>query len=210
MISQQLNNITIRDALKNKNSPWRKIPISTWDVSNVTDFNYLFYGTIYNIDDINIEKWNVSSVTNMSFCFYWCKKFNSSLSKWNVSSVEDMSYMFCGCYCFNQSLDKWNVSSVKNMEGMFFSCTSFNNSSILSWKLKSIENVNLMFCNCYSLNQPLSSFNMNHTIQNKNMFANCILMKPYNFPNFFINNQQKQFNYFDYLYYFCCCQKYPG
>jgi surface protein len=40
--------------------------ISKWNVSNVTDMNMMFFGTLFNGD---ISGWNVSSVTNISGMF---------------------------------------------------------------------------------------------------------------------------------------------
>ena len=44
--------------------------ISTWDVSNVTDMNYMFAG---------------------------CEKFNQDISKWDVSKVKNRYYAFSNC-----------------------------------------------------------------------------------------------------------------
>ena len=74
--------------------------------------------------NIDISGWDVSNVEDMSFMFYGCKNFNSDLSKWNVSKVADMSFMFYDCYNFNSNLNKWNVSKVKYNTNMFLCCFS--------------------------------------------------------------------------------------
>lgn len=45
---------------------------------------------------IDISNWNVSNVKNMSYMFYGCKKlvYVGDLSNWDVSKVEDMQDMF--------------------------------------------------------------------------------------------------------------------
>ena len=76
---------------------FKYIDISDWDVSNVTDMRYMFYGCdeLESIEDIS--SWDVSKVTNISSMFYRCKKFNQDISSWNVSKVKYNSYMFDGC-----------------------------------------------------------------------------------------------------------------
>ena len=49
----------------------------------------------------NISNWDVSNITNMSYMFYGSSEFNGDISKWNVSNVTDMSYMFNGASAFN-------------------------------------------------------------------------------------------------------------
>ena len=48
----------------------------------------------YNID---ISEWDVSNVEDMEYMFFGCEKFNSDLSRWDVSNVENMGYMFGNC-----------------------------------------------------------------------------------------------------------------
>ena len=80
-----------------------------------------------------INNWNVSNVTNMDYLFLNAKSFNQPLNKWNVSNVTDMSYMFSGAKSFNQPLNDWNVSNVRDMEWMFRIATSFNQPLHAPW-----------------------------------------------------------------------------
>ena len=79
--------------------------ISTWDVSNITNFDYLF--SFY--DDKSSDK-------AMDTWFYDITiKFNEDISNWDVSNALTMIHMFRGCENFNINLNKWNVSKVKNI-----------------------------------------------------------------------------------------------
>ena len=42
----------------------------------------------------DISNWDVSNVTNMSYMFYGCTNFNQDISNWNVSNVINMGSMF--------------------------------------------------------------------------------------------------------------------
>ena len=94
--------------------------ISRWDVSNVTNMEYMFY----NCEEFNcdISKWDVSNVKDMSDMFCQCKEFNCNINLWNVSNVKIMAFMFKFCESFNCDISNWNVSNVKNMQGMFYKC----------------------------------------------------------------------------------------
>merc|ERR1712238_427351 len=67
--------------------------LSSWDVSSVTDMEYMFNGAYeFNGD---VSDWDVSSVTSMNNMFY-ATKFNCDVSDWDVSSVTDM---YCSASC---------------------------------------------------------------------------------------------------------------
>ena len=86
--------------------------ISEWDVSNVDDMSYMFYGCEkFNGD---ISKWNVSNVKNMVGTFACAREFNQDISKWDVSNVEDMNMMFMCAESFNKNISNWNISSKNN------------------------------------------------------------------------------------------------
>ena len=70
----------------------------------------------------DISNWDVSKVTNMQYMFFKCNKFNQDISNWNVSNVTDMTGMFHSCESFNQDLSDWNVYKVKFNRGMFKDC----------------------------------------------------------------------------------------
>jgi surface protein len=170
--------------------------ISGWDVSNVINMSFMFYGcTSFNQD---ISSWNVSNVTDMRYMFLNCTSFNQPLNSWNVSNVTDMGHMFLQCNSFNQPLNSWNVSNVTNMGnmfnstqfnqplnswnvtnvtdmgGMFANCAMFDQ-DIRSWNVSAVTGMNYMFANCTSFNQPLSSWNVSSVTNMDSMFANCIL-----------------------------------
>ena len=62
----------------------------------------LFYYSEFNGD---ISKWEISNVTNMEWMFSGAKKFNGDISNWDISKVTDMTRLFNGATIFNQDID---------------------------------------------------------------------------------------------------------
>jgi surface protein len=99
------------------------LPLSGWNVSNVTNMKDMFRISPYNQ---NIGNWNVSNVTDMSNMFS-DSTFNNgggpSISGWTTSACTTMRFMFENTP-FNQPIGSWDISNVNDMTEMF------NNSSI--------------------------------------------------------------------------------
>jgi len=129
--------------------------ISSWDVSNVTDMSYVFYGA----DNFNedISGWDVSNVTNMRSMFNFADNFNEDISGWDVSNVTNMDYMFSQANSFTRNLSSWDVSNVTNMGYMFNQATSFT-SDLSGWDVSNVTNMYKMFNNADSLTSDLSSW----------------------------------------------------
>ena len=133
------------DEYVNDNNPNAYLAISAWDVSNVTNLDYLFDGmTDFNLP---IGKWDVSNVTSMVGTFFNCKSFNQPLEWWDMSKVKNTSEMFANCTSFNQPLLQWDVSGVTNMESMFYNCKQFNQ-WLSSWNVSNVKSVAHMFEGC--------------------------------------------------------------
>jgi surface protein len=69
------------------------------DTSKITDMSDLSNAGIGVFKDFNcdISQWNVSNVEDMRFMFFGCTEFNQDLNKWNVSNVKEMHYAFYNC-----------------------------------------------------------------------------------------------------------------
>ena len=68
-------------------------PIGSWDVGNVTDMSYMFWGTSEFNQDIG--SWDVSNVTDMAIMFR-SSNFNQDIGNWEVDNVTD-----CGLFSVN-------------------------------------------------------------------------------------------------------------
>ena len=108
-----------RDAAKDQYGP-----IASWNTSEITKMNWLFYNKVGFNEDIS--RWDVSNVTSMQSTFAGATSFNGDLSRWDVSNVESLFGTFCRATSFNGDLSRWDVSNVTEMRYMFYGATSFN------------------------------------------------------------------------------------
>ncbi len=145
-------------------------PIGSWNVSNVTNMQQIFYNaTAFNQ---NIDSWNVSNVTNMALMFFGATAFNQPIGSWNVSNVTDMSVMFTDATAFNQNISAWNVSNVTDMSSMFTNATAFNQ-NIGAWNVSNVTNMSTMFTNATAFNQNIGAWNVSNVTNMSSMFTSA-------------------------------------
>ena len=157
------------------------------DVSNLDSFCNdkgigLFSRTKFKY--IDISYWNVSNVTNMGFMFYGCKELESigDLSYWDVSKVTDMWGMFYHCEKLKSvgDLSNWNVSKVTDMWGMFYHCKKLKSvGDISKWNVSKVTNMEYMFHGCRSFNQDISDWDVSNVKFKVNAFKYCPIKKEY-------------------------------
>ncbi len=170
--------------------------IEDWDMSKVTNTNYMFYnaknfnhplnkwdmsnvssmkGMFYEAQSFNqpLDKWDTSNVINMSEMFYYALSFNKPLESWNVSNVRNMYGMFYRAQSFNQPLDKWDTSNVTNMSSMFHKALSFNK-PLENWNVSNVRNMSGMFYRAQSFNQPLDKWDTSNVINMSEMFRKAL------------------------------------
>ncbi len=131
--------------------------LSTWDVSNITDFSYSFMEA--SSFDQDLSAWNVQLATDMTSMFKDNTIFNQDLSNWNISNVTSTSNMFAGAGNFDQNIGSWNMESVVSADSMFAGASSFNQ-DLSSWNVSSITNMYGMFQSASSFNQDLGSWSV--------------------------------------------------
>ena len=122
--------------------------ITHWDVSNVTDMEYLFYGSV-NFNQ-PIGNWEVNNVNNMNYMFGEASAFNQDISNWDVSNVSNriagknqacngyagdcgMVGMFYDASAFSQDLSKWCVTKIKSAPKAFATGSSLTDEQLPKW-----------------------------------------------------------------------------
>jgi surface protein len=83
-----------------------------------SDPTYGAVGSIYGASSFNsdISNWNVSAVTNMQYMFFAASSFNSDISNWNIAQVTEMKQMFKGARGFHQNLCPWGSKLPSNFD----------------------------------------------------------------------------------------------
>jgi surface protein len=106
--------------------------INSWDVSAVTNMNYLFFNK--DTFNSNISAWDVSKVTSMDYMFALSSAFNQNISAWDIGATS-MRYMFYDAIAFNEDISTWDVSRVTSMRYMFLFAEAFNQ-NLCAWGCK--------------------------------------------------------------------------
>ena len=90
------------------------------DLSNVTSIGSCFRSTsLFNGD---ISNWDVSNVTDMNFIFR-DSVFNQNISSWDVSNVTEMRALFYNSSVFDQNLGSWTIKQATNLTNFMYNVT---------------------------------------------------------------------------------------
>ncbi|MBR2997677.1 MAG: BspA family leucine-rich repeat surface protein [Bacilli bacterium] len=136
--------------------------ISSWDTSNITSMNSLFYNAgryaiSWNVG--TLTNWNTGNVTDMTkmfgFAAYTATSLNiGNLNNWDVSNVTNMTQMFMyigySATTWNiGNLSGWNTSKVKSMPSLFYqashNASSWSVGDLSNWNTSSVTNMSHMF-----------------------------------------------------------------
>ena len=93
--------------------------------------SYMFSGsTAFNQ---NIGSWNTSNVTSFNSMFYYASRFNQDIGSWDSSSVTNMTGMFRNTYAFNQDLSGWCVTNISALPPNFNLGSGIASSNVPIW-----------------------------------------------------------------------------
>lgn len=100
------------------------IDVSGWDLSNVVVLTQLVARS--NIDLLGLETWDVSNVTHFNAMFFLGGGGPAvDVSTWDVSNAKDMTLMFYGSDVENVDTSKWKINPKAALGGMFGQQTSY-------------------------------------------------------------------------------------
>jgi len=122
-------------------------------------------GSISGASDASLNSWDTSNVTVMNAVFYQAPAFNQPIGMWNTSRVSTMASMFNNASVFNQNVSTWDVSGVTTMVSMFANTPVFNNGDsgnnglkpLTGWCAPKCTTFLSMFNNSPTFNQNVSN-----------------------------------------------------
>ncbi|WP_188357495.1 BspA family leucine-rich repeat surface protein [Leuconostoc falkenbergense] len=98
------------------------LDLSSWDVTKVSMFGYMFYNTSA-LTDLNLSNWGVDrtaiDVSMYSMFRNTNKLQNLVLTNFKTTNVINMAYMFCDVGVRTLDLSDWDMSQVEICEYMF-------------------------------------------------------------------------------------------
>ena len=152
--------------------------LSNFDVSNVTDMSYIFYGT--SISDLTpLSNWDTSNVKYMYDAFGVSHNIASlkGLENWDTSSVENTQYMFFEVPVSDLTpLSNWDTSNVKYMDYMFAYNESLTNlNGLENWDTSNVTSFISMFFDNTNLTDvsAIKDWDVSSGIEFWSMFASC-------------------------------------
>ena len=154
--------------------------LSTWNVSNGTDFTSLFRSCkkLSNIEAL--KNWDVSNGISFRDIFCGCNLLSdiTPLKNWNVSKGKNFSAMFIWCFSLEDitPLKNWDVSNSETFEDMFYDCHKLTNIKALeNWNVSKCRNFKEMFRRCDNLSniEPLKNWKVLNNADFAGMFYKC-------------------------------------
>jgi surface protein len=146
--------------------------ISGWDVSHVTTMDGMFAYSGFNQP---IGGWNVSNVTNPGYMFYNATSFNQDISGWTTTNATRMVWMFKNASSFNQNIGSWNVSTVTQMDNMLdgtaLSITNYN-ALLIGWAAQNVQSGVTLGADGLTYTQPARAAHNTLTSAPKNWTIN--------------------------------------
>lgn len=120
--------------------------VAGWTLNTLTpvSMKYMFKGC-WKFNQ-SLSSWDVSQVTNFSYFLFDAIIFNGSLSGWDTGNATLMNDMFNGCTPFDQDISGFDVSKVTSFTSMLFNCTNFNQ-DISSWDVSAGTSFNTFMSN---------------------------------------------------------------
>jgi surface protein len=140
--------------------------VSSWNVANGQLFTALFRGTPFNKP---LNSWNMANAVATASMFQNNVHFNQPLNLWNTGKLDTISTMFENATAFNQDISMWNTSTIRFMEGTFRGATAFNQ-PIGSWNTGNVTTMQDLFQRARVFNQPIGSWNTGNVTIMSGMF----------------------------------------
>lgn len=129
--------------------------VEAWNTSAMTLCTFMFSESSFNQ---NIGSWDMSNVTDTQYMFQKASAFNQPIGSWNVGNVTNMKQMF-NITSFNQDISSWDMSSVTSIDAMLGNNSAFNQ-PIGNWNTSNISNFGFALYNADAFDQSLANWNI--------------------------------------------------
>ena len=135
------------------------------------------------LQHLDLSSFDTSNVTKMNNLFYCCTELLTIKysSKFDTSNVEDMSYMFAECTNMEKigMLSIMNTKNVTGMKGMFNRCHRLQELDLSTFNTRKVEDMSFMFAGCSDLREISfpSSFSTSNVVDMSYMFDGCGKLK---------------------------------
>ena len=158
------------------------IDLSNFDLSKVSNMEYMFYNDI-NLEEIIWSEYvNTSRVSSLESMFSNCVKLKTvDLSNFDTSNVTSMKWMFgisseLKSYGELEYVDVsgFDTSNVVDMSSMFQNQSHLNNLDVSNFNTSNVNSMYYMFHNCKNLEfLDVSGFDTSKVTTMKSMFGSC-------------------------------------
>lgn len=162
----------------------------TWDTSNVTTMNSMFY-ECQSLKSLDVSSWDTSNVSNISYIFYNCGSLESlDLSNWNIDKISSLSGVFNSCYSLsNLNISGWNTSNVTNMSGTFSRCNKLNFDRVLrNLNTSNVTDMSYTFSDMDIESLDLSMLDVSKVTTLRETFARCSKLEELNISTWDTSN----------------------
>lgn len=184
--NEELNGILLQKIEDSKN---RTLDVSDIDVSNLETLSGMFsFEEMKYIDKIiGFDSWDVSGISEINFLFSGCGNLKQiqGLENWDTSGIKEMTGVFFLCRNLESlDLSGWDMSSVTYTKNMFAGCSNLKSiGNIENWKIKNISDpyylnkFKYMFDGCKKLKLDISHWNL--PFKGRNYATNSPKIKKY-------------------------------
>lgn len=142
----------------------KKIDVTGWEVSNVTNFNSMFASLYFIEEIIGLDTWDMSSALTINSMFYKCLKLKKiDLGNWKLDKIgtgtgiseTTLSNVFSGCTNLEEinGIENWDLSKITRTNLVFWGCESLKKVNISNWNLSSCRSINCLFGKCSELEE---------------------------------------------------------
>lgn len=122
-----------------------------------------------------LQRWDVSNILDFNTMFYNCPNFNQDLSTWRTSSGKHFGHMFAKCPMLAQRFGSWDVQKAKTMNNMFEGTAIDGASELKTWNVSNVQNMSGMFKDTPRFNEDISKWNVSCCMDFSEMFMGTVV-----------------------------------